>query len=125
MVAPYNAHVSAIAAALHGVNVGTVDNREAPVSIYSVGTSSVAEAPRGMEYPYSLNRLNVATSQGRSLTAVVASPNVARVRCKTPRQIRLANALARFVEIARIWESRGPAGSESRYLTASEHFDAE
>ena len=107
VVAPYNAHVSAILAAMPEANVGTVDKfqgREAPISIYSMGTSSALEAPRGMEFLYSLNRLNVATSRARCLTVVVASPDVVRVWCKTPRQMRLANALARFVELAEIRE---------------------
>jgi hypothetical protein len=33
------------------------------------------------------------------LTVVVASPELVRVRCRTPRQMRLANALCLFVEI--------------------------
>ena len=107
VVAPYNAHVSAILAAMPGANAGTVDKyqgREAPISIYSMGTSSALEAPRGMEFLYSLNRLNVATSRARCLTVVVASPEVVRVWCRTPRQMRLANALARFVELAEVRE---------------------
>jgi hypothetical protein len=31
---------------------------------------------------------------------VVASPGVLKVRCRTPRQMRLANAVARLVEMA-------------------------
>ena len=104
VVAPYNAHVTAIVAGMSESDVRTVDKfqgREAPVSIYSIVTSSAADAPRGMEFMYSLNRLNVATSRARCLTAVVASPHLLCVRCKMPRQMRLANALARFVEVAR------------------------
>ena len=69
-------------------------------SIYSMATSSAADAPRGMEFLYSLNRLNVATSRAQCVAAVVASPDILRVRCRTPRQMRLANALARLVEFA-------------------------
>ena len=88
---------------LPGLRIGTVDKfqgQEAPISIYSMATSSVAEAPRGMEFLYSLNRLNVATSRAQCVAAVVASPRILRVYCRTPRQMRLANALARLVEIA-------------------------
>ena len=53
-----------------------------------------------MEFLYSLNRLNVATSRAQCLAVVVASPGLFRVRCRTPRQMRLANALARLVEMA-------------------------
>ncbi len=101
VITPYNAQVRAIAGAIDGVRVGTVDKfqgQEAPISVYSMATSSAAEAPRGMEFLYSLNRLNVATSRARCVAAVVASPELLRVRCRTPRQLQLVNGLARLVE---------------------------
>ncbi len=108
IVAPYNAHVAAIerafaAAGLRGPFVGTVDKfqgQERPVSIYAMGTSSPEDAPRGMEFLYSLNRLNVATSRARCVTAVVCSPALLRVGCQTPRQMQLANGLCLAVEAA-------------------------
>ncbi len=103
VITPYNAQVKAIKDALPDFRIGTVDKfqgQEAPISIYSMATSSADEAPRGMEFLYSLNRLNVATSRARCLAVVVASPDLIRVRCRTPRQMRLANALARLVEVA-------------------------
>ena len=103
VITPYNAQVRAIRAALPDLRIGTVDKfqgQEAPISIYSMATSSGAEAPRGMEFLYSLNRLNVATSRAQCLAVVVASPALIRARCRTPRQMRLANALARLVEVA-------------------------
>jgi superfamily I DNA and/or RNA helicase len=53
-----------------------------------------------MEFLYSLNRLNVATSRARCLAVVVANPALIRVRARTPRQMKLANALCRFIELA-------------------------
>ena len=103
IVTPYNAQVRALSDALPQCRIGTVDKfqgQEAPVSIYSMATSSADEAPRGMEFLYSLNRLNVATSRARCLAVLVASPNLIDVRCRTPRQMQLANALARFMEMA-------------------------
>ena len=103
IVTPYNAQVRALSDALPQCRIGTVDKfqgQEAPVSIYSMATSSAEEAPRGMEFLYSLNRLNVATSRARCLAVLVASPNLIDVRCRTPRQMQLANALARFMEMA-------------------------
>jgi uncharacterized protein len=101
IVAPYNDQVGELARRLPGARVGTVDKfqgQQAVVSIYSMASSSAADAPRGMEFLYSLNRLNVATSRARCLTVLVASPEVLRVRCRTPRQMRLANALCRLLE---------------------------
>ena len=65
-----------------------------------MASSSAEEAPRGMDFLYSMNRLNVATSRARALSVIVCSPTLLKVRCKTPNQMRLANALARFVELA-------------------------
>ncbi|MGA7904004.1 MAG: AAA domain-containing protein, partial [Terrimicrobiaceae bacterium] len=56
--------------------VGTVDKfqgQQAPVVIYSLTTSSPEDAPRGMEFLYSLNRLNVATSRAQAVVIVVGS----------------------------------------------------
>jgi superfamily I DNA and/or RNA helicase len=108
IVAPYNAQVRAIRDRLPEVardRVGTVDKfqgQQAAVVFYSLTTSSPEEAPHGMEFLYSLNRLNVATSRARCLAVLLASPRLLRVRCRTPRQLRLANALCRFVELAEV-----------------------
>lgn len=105
VVAPYNAQVAALASKLpDGARVGTVDKfqgQEAPVVFYSMATSSSEDAPRGMEFLYSLNRLNVAISRAQCLAVIVASPALLKVQCRTPRQIELANALCRYLEMAR------------------------
>ncbi|HEX7225268.1 MAG TPA: ATP-binding protein, partial [Candidatus Limnocylindria bacterium] len=104
VVAPYNAQVGQIAGLLPvGARVGTVDKfqgQEAPVSIYSMTSSSPEDAPRGMQFLYSRHRLNVATSRARCVAIVVAEPALLRVRARTPEQMRLANALCQFVERA-------------------------
>ena len=58
-----------------------------------MATSSADDAPRGMGFLYDLHRLNVATSRARALAVIVASPDLVRVFCQTPRQMHLANAL--------------------------------
>lgn len=106
VVAPYNAQVSTLAQQLPaGARIGTVDKfqgQEAPLVIYSMATSTPEDAPRGMEFLYSSNRLNVATSRAQCLTVLVASPALFEVQCKTPRQIELANAFCRYLEMARV-----------------------
>jgi len=103
IVAPYNAHVFAIRDRLPSARVGTVDRfqgQEAPVVIYSMATSTPTDAPRGMEFLYSLNRLNVATSRARCAVVLVANPRLFEPDCRSPRQMRLANALCRFRELS-------------------------
>src|SRR5260370_17947042 len=60
-----------------------------------------AQGPRGMEFLYSLNRLNVAASRAQAMVIVVASPRLLEPECRSPRQMQLANALCRYVELAR------------------------
>jgi predicted RecB family nuclease len=103
IVAPYNAQVAALKEAVPGARVGTVDKfqgQEAPIVIYSMTTSSSADAPRGMSFLYSPNRLNVATSRARALVIVVASPLLFTPEARSPEQMRLANAFCRFAELS-------------------------
>ena len=107
VMTPYNAHVSLLSRRLapRGVRVGTVDKfqgQEALMVIYSMATSAPEDAPRGMEFLYSLNRLNVATSRAACACILVASPRLFAPECKTPRQMQLANALCRYVEMAKM-----------------------
>jgi len=102
IVAPYNAQVADLKTRLPRMRIGTVDKfqgQEAPVVIYSLTTSSPEEAPRGMEFLYSLNRLNVATSRAMTAVIVVGSPRLFEPECRTPRQIQLANALCAYREM--------------------------
>lgn len=103
IITPYNAQVFEIQERIPGAFVGTVDKfqgQEAPIAIYSMATSSHADAPRGMEFLYSANRFNVAISRAQCLAILVASPEVFEAECKTPRQMQLANAFCRYLESA-------------------------
>ena len=103
IIAPYNAQVSLLQRELPSARIGTVDKfqgQEAPLVIYSMATSSPTDAPHGMEFLYSLNRLNVATSRARCICVLVANPAIFEPECRTPQQMRLANAFCRFQELA-------------------------
>lgn len=104
VVAPYNAQVALLAERLPGgARVGTVDKfqgQEAAVVLVSLTASSAEDIPRGMEFLYSTNRLNVAVSRARALAVVFASPRLLAVNCRSVHQLRLANGLCRLVELA-------------------------
>ncbi len=105
VVVPYNDHLALLDRQLGDRvrGVGTVDKfqgQEAPVVFFSMATSTPEAAPRGMDFLYSSHRLNVATSRARCLAVVVASPELFFPDCKTPDQMRLANAFCRFRELA-------------------------
>jgi len=118
VVAPYNAQVACLVEALPiGARVGTVDRfqgQEAAVSIFSMATSSVEDLPRNLEFLFSLNRLNVAVSRARGLSVLVCSPELLRARCHTPEQMRLVNALCRYVDMAQAWSATTSIPSRGR-----------
>lgn len=86
IIAPYNAQVFDLKDRMPGARIGTVDKfqgQEAPIVIYSMTTSTHADAPRGMGFLYSLNRLNVATSRAKALSILVCSPALFEPECRT------------------------------------------
>ncbi len=105
VITPYNAQVNLLLSTLPtGVQIGTVDKfqgQEAPVIIFSMATSTPADAPRGMEFLYSTNRFNVAVSRARAAFILVASPKLFEPDCKSVSQMKLANAFCRFLEMAK------------------------
>ena len=114
VIAPYNAQVAALAAALPaGVPVGTVDRfqgREAPVVLYSLAASSASEVPRGIEFLLSTHRLNVAVSRAQALAVVVGSPALLQAPVRTVQQLRQVNALCRLVAEAEVIDGFVPPG---------------
>lgn len=103
VVAPYNMQVEALINKLPDIEVGTVDRfqgREAPVVIYSMTSSSPEDAPRGMGFLYNPNRLNVATSRAKCICILVATPEILEPECHSIEQMRYANGLCRFNELA-------------------------
>lgn len=96
IVAPYNSQVGLLGKTIYGARVGTVDKfqgQQAAVAIYSMATSSPDEVPHGVDFLYSVNRLNVAVSRAQALAYVICSPKLLLLRPRSPEQMRLANAL--------------------------------
>jgi predicted RecB family nuclease len=105
VVAPYNAQVRRLREAIPDmrIRIGTVDKfqgQQAAVVFYSMASSGGEDVPRGIEFLFSRNRLNVAISRAQCLAYLVCSPRLLEVSCRTVEQMRLANAVCRFVELA-------------------------
>ena len=102
VVAPYNAQVNALRAALpQGVRVGTVDRfqgQEAPVCLVSMTTSSGEELPRDIAFLFSLNRINVAVSRAQASAVMFASPLLLETPCRTVEEMALVNVLCMLRE---------------------------
>ena len=106
VVAPYNAQVNALRDALPlGVRVGTVDKfqgQEAPVCLVSMTASSAEETSRGMEFLFSLNRINVAVSRAKALALVFGAPRLREAKCNSVEQMQLVNTLCALPFVKRV-----------------------
>ncbi|MCV2888959.1 DEAD/DEAH box helicase [Ruegeria aquimaris] len=106
VVAPYNGQVNALRDALSpGIRVGTVDKfqgQEAPVCLVSMTASSAEETSRGMEFLFSLNRINVAVSRAKGLALVFGATRLREAKCETVEQMRLINTLCAVTALAEI-----------------------
>jgi len=108
VVTPYNAQRLLLEGMLAeggfaGVRVGTVDKfqgQEAPIVFYTMATSSIEEAPRGIDFLFEKNRFNVAISRAQCMSVLVASPNLLDIRCTTVEQMAMLNLICRYVESA-------------------------
>lgn len=109
VVAPYNDQVNLLRERferdprLSGVQVGTVDKfqgREAPVVFFTMTTSAAADMPRGPEFLFSRNRLNVAVSRARCLAYLVCTEALLNSRAADIEDMRLISTLSAFVEFA-------------------------
>ena len=101
IVAPYNLQVRLLEAELgEGFRIASVDKfqgQEAPVVILSLGASTAQDAPRGIEFIFDKNRLNVALSRAKALALVVGSPSLAQSYVSNPAQMALVNFYCRIV----------------------------
>jgi predicted RecB family nuclease len=94
IISPYNKQVEEIQNLLPKASVGTVDKfqgREAPVVIASMATSSLEDTPRGLDFLFSQQRINVLLSRAKALVIVVGSPKLFQARCSNTEQMKLLN----------------------------------
>ncbi len=101
IVAPYNQQVRLLRRTLgEDFLIGSVDKfqgQEAPIVILSLGTSSAHDAPRGLDFVFNRNRLNVALSRAQSLAIVVGCPGLSLSFAASPKQMSLVNFFCRIV----------------------------
>jgi len=101
-IAPYNAQVRALQAALPpDARVGSIDKfqgQEAPVCILSLCSSVGEYGSRGLAFILDRNRVNVAISRAQCMAIVVGDPRIARSDASSIEEMMLLNL---FCKIAR------------------------
>ena len=99
-VAPYNMQVELLKKSLGAqAKVGSVDKfqgQEAPIVFFSLCTSDAAETPRGIDFLYSKNRINVAISRAQALAIVVGSPDLFCPGINSVEQMKKVNLVSRL-----------------------------
>jgi uncharacterized protein len=125
VVTPFNAQVNLLRRYLpEGAQVGTVDKFQglgAPVVIVSMATSAGADAPRGAEFLFSSNRLNVALSRAQCLAILVRSKALLEVSPGSIADLERLDSFARADELGLTHEHGGP---QRRFETREAAFDS-
>jgi uncharacterized protein len=87
--------------------VDRFQGREAPVVFYAMTCSSGEDVPRGLDFLFDRNRLNVAVSRAQCLAILVASPRLLDADCRTVEAMALVDGACRFAELAVAVEALG------------------
>jgi len=110
LVAPFNMQVRLLQNRLGDqARIGSVDKfqgQEAQVVIVSMCSSTLEDSPRGAEFLFDPNRINVAISRAQSLVVVVGSPDLLNARCQTIKEMELLNLYCWLLEHAKHLELR-------------------
>jgi len=106
VVSPFNMQVNLLKKTLpKGARVGTVDKfqgQEAPVVIVSMATSFGGDAPRGTEFLFNRNRLNVALSRAKCLAIMVCSDQLLSVPSPSLEDLPRLSLVARAESVSAI-----------------------
>ncbi len=101
IVAPYNAQRIELRKELgERARIGTVDKfqgQEATVAIFSMTSSDRENIPRGLDFLFSKNRLNVALSRAKCLALMVASPELEQIECDKVDDMKLLNFYTQII----------------------------
>lgn len=99
-IAPYNAQVRALQAALPAnARVGSVDKfqgQQAPVCVLSLCSSYGEYGSRGLAFILDRNRINVAVSRAQCLAVVVADPRIATAAAGSIDEMALVNLFCKL-----------------------------
>lgn len=101
-VAPYNHQVNKLRQALgEQAKVGSVDKfqgQEAPIVFLSMCASSGNESPRGIDFLFNKNRMNVAISRAQCTAIIVYSPMLLDTCASNLEQMEMVNLFCRLLK---------------------------
>jgi len=124
VVVPYNDQRRLVSkvladAGFGGVRVGTVDKfqgQEAPIVFFSMTSSTTADMPRGLDFLFSRNRVNVAISRARCLAYLVCTEGLLDADASDIDDMRRIGAVTSLAD--RAIERDGPLDLDAHGLPA-------
>ncbi len=101
VIAPYNMQVNLLKEKLKGnPKIGTIDKfqgQEATVVIISMAVSSIEESPRGLDFVFDINRLNVAASRAQALAIIVSNEGLEQCKVNSLEQMAKVGLFCRLM----------------------------
>ncbi|KTC64956.1 putative RNA helicase (plasmid) [Legionella adelaidensis] len=101
-MAPYNHQVNKLQHTLGPqAKVGSVDKfqgQEAPIVFLSMCASDANESPRGINFLFDKNRINVAISRAKCLGIVVYSPTLLNAEAQNIEQMEMINLFCKLIK---------------------------
>ncbi len=101
-ISPYNIQVNYLKSILpEDSRVGTIDKfqgQEAPVTLISMATSDADSIPRGLDFLFNRNRLNVAISRSQLMSIIIFSPDLLMANAKKVDEIFLIENFFKLME---------------------------
>lgn len=106
IVAPYNMQVNLLKEKLNkdgsraDLKIGTIDKfqgQEAPVVIISMTVSDSTDNPRGLDFIFDTNRLNVAVSRAKALAIIVSNEGLEKCNVTSIEQMEKVGLFCRLI----------------------------
>jgi uncharacterized protein len=100
VITPYNMQVNLLKDNLNDtLKIGTIDKfqgQEAAVVIISMAVSSIEDSPRGLDFVFNINRLNVAVSRAQALAIIVANQDLEQCSVHSLEQMKKVGFFCRL-----------------------------
>lgn len=102
VISPYNVQVNYLKSILpEGARVGTIDKfqgQEAPITMISMATSDGENIPRGLDFLFNRNRLNVAISRSQLMSIIIFNPDLLLANARKVEDIYLIENFFKLME---------------------------